>query len=177
MIPSTPLPLSTRPSCYSSSSSSEITTYDKNLSPNLSEEDEFVFKLKSSQVFEQEEAVISLRKINAVASLVNLPLEKINKVKIVRLGVVPPLIDVLKGVLRALSPLLHLLQSKSERAQHDSSNRTKLVKLGSISTLLRERGRKIGGERGEVRERERERERNVKEFDVEGITVAAVSVS
>ncbi|XP_010272060.1 PREDICTED: U-box domain-containing protein 38 [Nelumbo nucifera] len=180
-IPSTPLPLSTRPSCYSSSSSSEITADDENLNPNSSDDDGFVFKFKSSQVFEQEEAVISLRKvtrtqeeiraslctprllsalrpllvsrystiqINAVAALVNLSLEKINKVKIVRSGAIPPLIDVLKGgfaeaqehaagalfslaldddnktaigVLGALPPLLHLLRSESERARHDSA--------------------------------------------------------
>ncbi|XP_042496872.1 U-box domain-containing protein 38-like [Macadamia integrifolia] len=90
----------------------------------------------------------SFIQINAVASLVNLSLEKINKVKIVRAGIVPPLIDVLKGgfseaqehaagalfslaldddnkmaigVLGALPPLLHMLRSKSERARHDSA--------------------------------------------------------
>ncbi|OVA14357.1 Armadillo [Macleaya cordata] len=176
-IPITPLPFSTRPACYySSSSSSEIET----LTPNSSEEDEIVIKLKNSQVFEQEEAVISLRKltrtkeeirvplctprllsslrpllisrytgvqINANAALVNLSLEKINKVKIVRSGIVPLLIEVLKGgfpesqehaagalfslalddenktaigVLGALPPLLHMLRSESERARNDS---------------------------------------------------------
>lgn len=173
-----PLPLATRPSCYSSSSSSEIET----LNPDSPEEDEgIIAKLKSPQVFEQEEALVSLRKItrtgeetrvslcsprllsmlrsliisrysgiqvNAVAVLVNLSLEKINKVKIVRSGIVPPLIDVLKGgfpeaqdhaagalfslaledanktaigVLGALPPLLHTLRSESERARNDSA--------------------------------------------------------
>ncbi|XP_010255026.1 PREDICTED: U-box domain-containing protein 38-like [Nelumbo nucifera] len=179
--PSTPLPLATRPSCYSSSSSSEIIADDETPNTNSSEEDEFIFKLRSCQVFEQEEAVISLRKvtrtqeeirntlctprllsalrpllvsrysaiqINAVAALVNLSLEKMNKVKIVRSGIVPPLIDVLKGgfaeaqehaagalfslaleddnkmaigVLGALQPLLHMLRSESQRARHDSA--------------------------------------------------------
>ncbi|KAJ4959792.1 hypothetical protein NE237_019702 [Protea cynaroides] len=180
-IPGTPLPFATRPSCYSSSSSSFDNFADEILSPMSPEEEEIVVKLKSLQVFEQEEAVISLRKItrtnadmrvslctprllsglkyllttrysaiqiNSVASLVNLSLEKINKVKIVRAGTVPPLIDVLKGgfseaqehaagalfslalddenkmaigVLGALPPLLHMLRSESERARHDSA--------------------------------------------------------
>lgn len=85
---------------------------------------------------------------NAVASLVNLSLEKANKLKIVRSGIVPPLIDVLKagfdesqehaagalfslaleeenktaiGVLGGLQPLLHSLHSDSERTRHDSA--------------------------------------------------------
>lgn len=85
---------------------------------------------------------------NAVAALVNLSLEKGNKLKIVRSGIVPPLIDVLKagfaesqehaagaifslaleeenktaiGVLGALQPLLHALHSESERTRHDSA--------------------------------------------------------
>ncbi|KAF3437096.1 hypothetical protein FNV43_RR19849 [Rhamnella rubrinervis] len=87
--------------------------------------------------------------INAVASLVNLSLDTPNKVKIVRSGFVPRLIDVLKGgssesqehaagalfslalddenkmaigVLGALPPLMHaLLRSESERTRHDSA--------------------------------------------------------
>ncbi|CAJ2665526.1 unnamed protein product [Trifolium pratense] len=86
--------------------------------------------------------------VNALASLVNLSLEKVNKVKIVRSGIVPPLIEVLKfgscesqehascvffslsldddnktaiGVLGALMPLLHALKSESERTRHDSA--------------------------------------------------------
>ncbi|KAG8635083.1 hypothetical protein MANES_17G117900v8 [Manihot esculenta] len=174
-----PLQLTTRPSCYSSaSSSSEMETL--NLNPNP-EEEELITKLKSPQVFEIEEAVISLRKItktkedtrvelctprllsvlrslitsrytniqvNSTACLVNLSLEKVNKVKIVRSGIVPALIDVLKGgfpeakehacgaifslaledhnktaigVLGALPPLLHLLRSESEWSRHDSA--------------------------------------------------------
>lgn len=87
-------------------------------------------------------------RVNALASLVNLSLEKVNKVKIVRSGIVPPLIEVLKfgscesqehascvlfslaldddnktaiGVLGALLPLLHALKSESEKTCHDSS--------------------------------------------------------
>lgn len=170
-----PLPLATRPSCYSSSSSSEIDT------PSSPEEEEIVVQLKSSLVHEIEDAVISLRKmtrsreeirvslctyrllsalrslivsryssvqVNSVAALVNLSLEKVNKVKIVRAGIVLPLIDVLKGgfpeaqehasgalfslalddenktaigVLGALQPLLHILRSESERTRNDSA--------------------------------------------------------
>ncbi|XP_030521422.1 U-box domain-containing protein 38-like [Rhodamnia argentea] len=65
--PETPL---TRPCCYSSSSSSsssefqEIENPTRALGPILScEEEELVLKLKSSDIFEQEQAVISLRKI------------------------------------------------------------------------------------------------------------------
>nr|XP_043615899.1 U-box domain-containing protein 40 [Erigeron canadensis] len=86
--------------------------------------------------------------INSVAALVNLSLENGNKVKIVRSGIVPPLIEVLKGgfpeaqdhaagalfslalddqnktaigVLGALGPLLHALKAGSERTRHDSA--------------------------------------------------------
>ncbi|KAI4343784.1 hypothetical protein L6164_011093 [Bauhinia variegata] len=182
--PGTPLPLTIRPTCYSSaSSSSEITETDiQNPSGPASEEEEkLVAKFRSEEVFEQEEAVVSLRsmtrsrddsrvslcsprllsalrplivsrysvvQVNAVASLVNLSLEKSNKVKIVRSGFIPFLIDVLKGgfpesqehaagalfslaldddnkiaigVLGALQPLMHALRSESERTQHDSA--------------------------------------------------------
>lgn len=125
---STPsLRLTTWPSCYSSSSSSELETQN----PGCTEEEKELFaKLRSPHVFEIEEAVISLRNItrtredtrahlctspllsvlrslivsrysaiqvNSVAVIVNLSLENVNKVTIVRSGIVPPLIDVLKG--------------------------------------------------------------------------------
>lgn len=173
----TPLPLATKPSCYSSCSS------DSTQKEDVEEEEleEIISKLKSSEIFEQEEAVIRLRSItrncpenrvplctsrlltalrpmlasknssvltNAAAVLVNLSLEKPNKVKIVRAGTIPPLINVLKsglpeaqehaagalfslaledgnrmaiGVLGALPPLLHMLQSKSERGRQDAA--------------------------------------------------------
>ncbi|XP_010546052.1 PREDICTED: U-box domain-containing protein 41-like [Tarenaya hassleriana] len=91
----------------------------------------------------------NLVQTNAAASLVNLSLEKPNKVKIVRSGFVPLLIDVLKsgtpeaqehaagalfslaledenkmviGVLGAVEPLLHALRSaESDRARQDSA--------------------------------------------------------
>lgn len=86
--------------------------------------------------------------VNSVAALVNLSLENTNKLKIVRAGIVPPLIDVLRGgfpeaqehaagalfslsldnqnktaigVLGALPPLLHALRSDSEGARNDSA--------------------------------------------------------
>ncbi|XP_023730206.1 U-box domain-containing protein 38 [Lactuca sativa] len=186
-VPDTPpLPFVTRPSCYSSSpsasTSSEIVV-DETPDPNSSTSDEqhFASKLQSPDIFEQEQCVISLRKVtrtdeelrvslctprllsalrqcllsryatvqtNAVAALVNLSLENANKLKIVRSGIVPPLIDVLKagvsesqehaagalfslaleeenktaiGVLGALQPLLHALHSDSERTRNDSA--------------------------------------------------------
>ncbi|KAG5049807.1 hypothetical protein JHK85_010910 [Glycine max] len=179
--PGTPLPLTIRPTCFSSSSSScEIEIENAN-TPASEEEEGILKKLKSNEVFEQEEGAIALRKItrckeearvslctprvllalrgllasrygvvqvNAVASLVNLSLEKQNKLKIVRSGFVPFLIDVLKGglgesqehaagalfslaldddnkmaigVLGALHPLMHALRAESERTRHDSA--------------------------------------------------------
>ncbi|GMY24877.1 U-box domain-containing protein 38-like [Fagus crenata] len=181
------LPFATRPMCYSSSSSSseivanEILTLTINPNSSTPEEDQFIAKLKSAEVFEQEEAVDLLRKltrtredlrvplctprllsavrsliqskyatvqISAIALLLNLSLEKRNKVQIVRSGFVPLLIDALKGefgesqehaagalfslaleddnkmaigVLGALSPLMHALRSDSERTRHDSA--------------------------------------------------------
>lgn len=185
--PATPLPLATRPLCYSSSSSSseiiESETQARTINPSSStpEEDQFLPKLKSPEVFEQEEAVVALRKLtrtredlrvplctprllsavrslisskyasvqtNAIALLVNLSLQKPNKLQIVRLGFVPLLIDALRGgftdsqehaagalfslaleddnkmaigVLGALPPLMHALRSDSERTRHDSA--------------------------------------------------------
>ncbi|KAL8171200.1 hypothetical protein V2J09_023004 [Rumex salicifolius] len=183
-LPVTPLQLSTRPSCFSpetTASSSEIEVSGSG-SGDTKEEDEIVAKLRSAQVHEQEEGVVSLRRstrssvdsrlclctprvlstlrfliiskytnvqVNAVAALVNLSLEKANKVKIVRSGVVPPLIDVMKGgfaeaqehacgalfslaladdnktaigVLGALPPLMHMMRSsESERARNDAA--------------------------------------------------------
>ncbi|KAK6249427.1 Armadillo - like 10 [Theobroma cacao] len=190
--PHTPLPLATRPACFSTSgsSSSSIEITESEINPNFQsssssssspEEQELFLQLKSSDIYEQETGLISLRKItrtkeearvslcsprllstlrsliisrynvvqtNAIASLVNLSLEKSNKVLIVRSGFVPLLIDVLKagsseaqehaagalfslaledenkmaiGVLGALQPLLHALRSDSERTRHDSA--------------------------------------------------------
>lgn len=187
--PYTPLSLATRPACFASSSSSssgditesEIMDQNPNSQISCPEEQELFLKLKSNEVYEQEQAVISLRKIsrtkeevrvslctprllaalrplirsrysvvqtNAIASLVNLSLEKPNKLGIVRSGFVPLLIDALKagsseaqehaagalfslaledenkmaiGVLGGLQPLLHSLRSDSERTRLDSA--------------------------------------------------------
>ncbi|GLT55348.1 hypothetical protein SLA2020_284790 [Shorea laevis] len=173
------LQLATRPSCYSSPSSSEIET----LTPNSTEEEEILAKLKSPQVFEIEEAVILLRQItrtredsraqfctprlvsalrsliisryssiqvNSVAALVNLSLENANKEHASGALFSLALDDNNKtaiGVLGALQPLIHMLRSESERTRHDSalalyhlslvqSNRSKLVKLGSVPIFL-----------------------------------------
>ncbi|KAL1190983.1 U-box domain-containing protein 38 [Cardamine amara subsp. amara] len=180
--PFTPLPLTTRPACFSaspSSSSSEIETLTHH---NSEEEEEIYNKLQSSDIFDQEQGLIMMRKMtrtkdearvslcsprilsllknmivsryilvqtNSLASLVNLSLEKKNKLTIVRLGFIPLLIDVLKsgtkeaqehaagsifslsleddnkmpiGVLGALQPLLHSLRAaESDRTRHDSA--------------------------------------------------------
>ncbi|KAG2675791.1 hypothetical protein I3760_12G022800 [Carya illinoinensis] len=181
----TPLHLTTRPACFSSPcSSSEIVENEgQTLNPDSStpEEEQYLAKLKSPEVFEQEEAVVSLRKLtriredlrvslcntrilsaiqplisskyatvqtNAIALLVNLSLEKRNKVQIVRSGFVPHLIDVLRGgvsesqehaagalfslaleeenqmaigVMGALEPLMYALRSENERTRQDSA--------------------------------------------------------
>lgn len=165
---------------YSSSSADMETTIINNIL--VEEDDDFISRLKSSIIEEQEDALNSLRRltrtheeirvslctprllsalkslissrystlqVNAAAALVNLSLEKQNKVKIVRSGIIPPLIDVLRGgaaseaqehaagalfslslddqnktaigVLGALPPLLHALRSESERTRHDSA--------------------------------------------------------
>uniref|UniRef100_A0A6N2LIJ5 RING-type E3 ubiquitin transferase n=1 Tax=Salix viminalis TaxID=40686 RepID=A0A6N2LIJ5_SALVM len=194
--PLTPLPLSTRPACYSSTSSSsnsiaESETLNLNENPNSTrEEDEIMEKLASLDVHDQEQGVISLRKItrtkeetrvslctprllsalrtlfvsryfsvqtNAIASLVNLSLEKVNKggcdeAQEHAAGALFSLAleddnKMAIGVLGALQPLMHMLRAESERARHDSSlalyhlsliqsNRVKLVKLGAVSMLL-----------------------------------------
>ncbi|CAN4088242.1 unnamed protein product [Withania somnifera] len=180
------LRFTTRPSCYSSSSSqstsSEIIFDEVPSSASTSSEDDYyVVQFKKLDVYDQEQAVISLRKstrtdeearvslctprllsalrpllvsryagvqTNAVAALVNLSLAEVNKVKIVRAGITPLLIDVLRGgfeesqehaagaifslaleddnktaigVLGALQPLLHALRSGTERTRHDSA--------------------------------------------------------
>ncbi|KAK7271707.1 hypothetical protein RJT34_27827 [Clitoria ternatea] len=171
------LNLSTRPSCcYSSPSSSEIepsttpeeeelvTKLKTHQDPSLIEE-ALISLRKLTRT--QEEARVQLCtprllsalrslvvskhsnvQVNVLASLVNLSLEKNNKVKIMRSGIVPPLIEVLKfgsseaqehasgalfslaleddnktaiGVLGAFSPLIQLLRSESERTRHDSA--------------------------------------------------------
>ncbi|KAK4437164.1 U-box domain-containing protein 38 [Sesamum alatum] len=183
------LPFATRPSCFSYSSSpstsSEFVSEEAssaNVSSSSSGESEnFVTRMRSLDVYEQEQAVTLLRKTtrtneearatlcserllfalkqllnsryaaiqtNATAALVNLSLEKANKIKIVRAGVVPLLIDILKngfeesrehaagalfslaledenktaiGVLGALQPLLHVLRTGTRRSRHDAA--------------------------------------------------------
>jgi len=187
--PYTPLPFTTKPACWSSSSfpnssSSETLISDEilNANPNCSEEEQFIAKFKSFDPFEQEQGAIALRKVtrtnenarielctsrlllalrsllissyekvqtNAIAALVNLSLEKPNKIKIMRSGIVPNVVDLLKsrspeaqehaagaifslsleddnktaiGVLGALQPLMHcLIRSESERTRSDSA--------------------------------------------------------
>ncbi|KAL0335700.1 UNVERIFIED_CONTAM: U-box domain-containing protein 38 [Sesamum radiatum] len=186
------LPFETRPSCFSHSSSPSTSSefvFDEassnyvsaSSSISSSEDESFVNKLKSFDVYEQEQAVILLRKTtrtdeearaalcterllfalkqllnsryaavqtNATAALVNLSLERENKLKIVRAGILPSLVDILMngfeesrehaagaifslaleddnktaiGVLGALQPLLHLLRSGSRRGRHDAA--------------------------------------------------------
>ncbi|KAE8707621.1 U-box domain-containing protein 40 [Hibiscus syriacus] len=143
-----PLQLTDRPSCYSSaSSSSEIETLTTR---NINEEEEsFLTKLKSSQAFDIQGALIELRKIRTQeSSRAVLCTPRINKVKIVRSGLVPVFINVLKsgsreaqehacgalfslafddhnktaiGALGALQPLMHMLRSGTERTRYDSA--------------------------------------------------------
>ncbi|KAF5739641.1 U-box domain-containing protein 40-like [Tripterygium wilfordii] len=172
-----PLQFAARPSCFSSSSSDnealnpypnpeEEELITKMKSPHVFEVEEAVMSLRkitrtredgritlcTSRLLSALRSLIISRytniQVNSVACLVNLSLETVNKVKIVRSGIIPPLIDVLKagspeaqehacgaifslaldddnktaiGVLGALPPLLHLLRSDSERTRHDSA--------------------------------------------------------
>lgn len=171
------LQLATQPSCYSSPSSSEIETLAPNCteeeeilaklrSPQVFEIEESVIFLRqitrtredsrghlcTPRLLSALRSLIMSRyssiQVNSVAALVNLSLENANKVRIVRSGIVPPLVDVLKGgfaeaqehasgalfslalddnnktaigVLGALQPLIHMLRSQSERTRHDSA--------------------------------------------------------
>ncbi|XP_051136814.1 U-box domain-containing protein 38-like [Andrographis paniculata] len=173
-----------RPSCLSfSSSPSTSSEFVRDESPvNSSGEDEnLVARMKSLDVYDQEQSVIELRnstrtdcrarsalctdrvllalkrlmnsryaavQINAAAALVNLSLEKENKIRIMRAGIVPFLIDILKngfeesrehvagaifslaledenktaiGVLGALPPLLHELRCGTRRSRQDAA--------------------------------------------------------
>ncbi|GKC59280.1 U-box domain-containing protein 40 [Tanacetum coccineum] len=87
---------------------------------------------KLANIYSSPNKYLSIQ-VNVVASLVNLQsLENDNKVKIVRSGIVPPLIEVLFslplddqnktaiGVLGAL-PLLHALRAGSDRCRHNSA--------------------------------------------------------
>ncbi|KAL9227421.1 hypothetical protein vseg_003110 [Gypsophila vaccaria] len=159
--PLTPLPLKTRPSCWSSSSEIDI----ENI--NLSDDDEiFVAKFKSDDPYDQEQGAVSLRRItrndensrvklctprllyaikallissyekvqvNAVAALVNLSLEKENKVKIVRSGIVPTVIDLLKG---RLSETQEHAAGAIFSLSLDESNRTAIGVLGALPPLM-----------------------------------------
>ncbi|GMH07969.1 hypothetical protein Nepgr_009809 [Nepenthes gracilis] len=176
-LPSTPMYLATRPRCYSSSSSSEIETISprswdeepyvsKLRSLHVHEQEEAVISLRKATrtSVESRSALCTPRllsalqsliiskycriQVNSIAALVNLSLEKSNKVKIVRAGIVPPLVDVLSGgfpeaqehasgaifslaldddnktaigALGALPPLIHMMRSSTESARHDSA--------------------------------------------------------
>ncbi|CAL0298983.1 unnamed protein product [Lupinus luteus] len=173
-----PLQFSTKPSCYSSYSSNSSSEIEPVTTPELEEiisklknpqifiieeglislrkitrtKEEIRVSLCTIQLLSVLKSLIGSKykniQVNALASLVNLSLEKLNKVKIVRSGIVPPLIEVLRlgssesqehasgalfslaieddnktaiGVLGGLQPLLHALGSDSERTRHDSA--------------------------------------------------------
>ncbi|OIV90306.1 hypothetical protein TanjilG_13161 [Lupinus angustifolius] len=173
-----PLQFSTKPSCYYSYSSNSSSEIESVTTPELEQimsklKDPQIFIIEEGLISlrkitrTKEEIRVSLCttqllsvlkslivskykniQVNALASLVNLSLEKLNKVKIVRSGIVPPLIEVLRlgstesqehasgalfslaieddnktaiGVLGGLQPLLHALGSESERTRHDAA--------------------------------------------------------
>nr|GMD23924.1 U-box domain-containing protein 38-like [Ipomoea batatas] len=78
--------------------------------------------------------------VNAAAALVNISLAKVNKVKIVRAGIVPLLIDVLKGGFEEsqehAAGAIFSLALEDDNKTAIGSNRTKLIKLGAASALL-----------------------------------------
>ncbi|ESQ46994.1 hypothetical protein EUTSA_v10027705mg [Eutrema salsugineum] len=189
------LQLATRPSCFSSPSSAEIESLEPNPSPEeeallvklksnrISEIEEALISIRrvtrideASRISLCTARLISALKslivsryatvqVNVTAVLVNLSLEKSNKVKIVRSGIVPPLIDVLKcgsseaqehsagaifslsledenktaiGVLGALEPLLHLIRVGTELTRHDSA-----LALYHLSLVQSNRGKLV----------------------------------
>ncbi|CDY44594.1 BnaA04g09960D [Brassica napus] len=189
------LQLATRPSCFSSPSSAEIESLEPNPSPEeeallvklksnrISEIEEALVSIRrvtrldegsrislcSARLISSLRSLIVSRyatvQVNATAVLVNLSLVKSNKVKIVRSGIVPPLIDVLKcgsseaqehsagaifslaledenktaiGVLGALEPLLHLVRVGSELTRHDSA-----LALYHLSLVQSNRGKLV----------------------------------
>lgn len=189
------LQLTTRPSCFSSPSSAEIDSLEQNLTPEeealltklksnrISEIEEALISIR--RVTRIDEAsrinlcttrlICTLKslivsryvtvQVNVTAVLVNLSLERSNKVKIVRSGIVPSLIDVLKcgsseaqehsagaifslaledenktaiGVLGALEPLLHLIRVGTELTRHDSA-----LALYHLSLVQSNRGKLV----------------------------------
>uniref|UniRef100_A0A1J3H9D9 RING-type E3 ubiquitin transferase n=1 Tax=Noccaea caerulescens TaxID=107243 RepID=A0A1J3H9D9_NOCCA len=189
------LQLATRPSCFSSPSSAEIDSLEPNPSPEeeallikltsnrISEIEEALISIRrvtrideasrinlcTARLISALRSLIVSRyatiQVNATAVLVNLSLEKSNKVKIVRSGIVPPLIDVLKcgsleaqehsagaifslaledenktaiGVLGALEPLLHLIRAGTELTRHDSA-----LALYHLSLVQSNRGKLV----------------------------------
>ncbi|KAL1566229.1 plant U-box 38 [Salvia divinorum] len=171
---STPLlPFATRPSCFSYSSSpstsSEFVAEEGSTNAAASSEEEnFIARMGSLDVYEQEQAVIQLRKTtrtseearaalcserllqalkqllssryaalqtNAAAAMVNISLERGNKVKIVRAGAVPPLIDILKsGFDEAREHAAGAIFSLAL----DNGNKTVIGALGAMPPLLLE---------------------------------------
>lgn len=181
-----------RTACYSSSpelealhanSLEEEEIAGKLRSPIVSEQEEAVILLRNLTRTREEKRIYlctprllaALRpliasrcaavQVNAVAALVNLSLDIQNKVRIVRSGIVPPLIDALKGgspesqdhaagalfslaledhnktaigVLGALPPLLHSLRSESERTRHDA-----VLALYHLSTVQSNRAKLV----------------------------------
>ncbi|KAL1205536.1 U-box domain-containing protein 40 [Cardamine amara subsp. amara] len=189
------LQLTTRPSCFSSPSSAEIDSLEPNLTPEeealliklksnrISEIEEALISIRrvtrideasrinlcTTRLISTLKSLIVSRyttvQVNVTAVLVNLSLEKSNKVKIVRSGIVPFLIDVLKcgsleaqehsagavfslaledenktaiGVLGALEPLLHLIRVGTELTRHDSA-----LALYHLSLVQSNRGKLV----------------------------------
>ncbi|XP_010436826.1 PREDICTED: U-box domain-containing protein 40-like [Camelina sativa] len=187
--------LTTKPSCFSSPSSGEIDSLEPNLTPEeealliklksnrISEIEEALVSIRrvtridegsrislcTTRLISALKSLIVSRyatvQVNVTAVLVNLSLEKSNKVKIVRSGIVPPLIDVLKcgsveaqehsagvvfslaledenktaiGVLGALEPLLHLIRVGTELTRHDSA-----LALYHLSLVQSNRGKLV----------------------------------
>ncbi|CAH9140340.1 unnamed protein product [Cuscuta epithymum] len=186
LVPFTDQPAAILSAATSQSNSSDIISEEapssaSNSSSASSPDEYYVVRFENLDSFDQEQAVIELRRTtrtneearvslctsrllsglkpllvskyagiqaNANAALVNLSLAKVNKLKIVRAGILPLLIDVLKGgfeesrehaagaifslaleddnksalgVLGALQPLLHALRTGTEQTRLDSA--------------------------------------------------------
>ncbi|CAH8262586.1 unnamed protein product [Arabidopsis lyrata] len=189
------LQLTTKPSCFSSPSSGEIESLEPNLTPEeealltklksnrISEIEEALISIRrvtridegskislcTTRLISALKSLIVSRyatvQVNVTVVLVNLSLEKSNKVKIVRSGIVPPLIDVLKcgsveaqehsagvifslaledenkmaiGVLGGLESSLHLIRVGTELTRHDSA-----LALYHLSLVQSNRGKLV----------------------------------
>ncbi|KAK4257108.1 hypothetical protein QN277_006740 [Acacia crassicarpa] len=126
--PETPLPLATRPTCYSSSSSSvEINDNELRspIGPISEEEEKLVLKLRSDEVSEQEGAVVSLRNITKTREDTRISL------------CTPALLSSLRSLILSEHPVVQVNAVASlVNFSLEKSNKVKIVRSGFIPSLI-----------------------------------------